>query len=599
MDNQTAVLNLDDFENTQQTLGSGTYGTVYLVKEKKTNIHYAAKVSKLPLSQIQKTFSRELSVLVHLDFPSIMKLKGYNETDFNGSDNPTLITEYCKKGSLQKVIISQRKNSLQKDGYENWNNTKKMINLIGIALGMNYIHDHNFIHRDLKADNVLLDENLYPKICDFGQSKLFEEGADQTMHVGSPYYMAPEATGLLDEDDDEETYSFPVDVYSFGILAYEIYSGEPPIIPGKKTFQVLRNIVKGSRPDIEKVPEHLREFIVNLWNQEAIQRPIFSEVIDKLLHDKERTWLDDVDTDEVEEYLHQFGLSLNPQNSSSDIGIIQSITEQEYPNNANRPKSSVQQLYDSDKIPDNMKDYIRSAESELNSKDYDFDLLYYIGWHFYMGNKSYVKTFPQDFYYALRYFLPAASNSNKDAVYAIALIYSMDSDDKQKEFSVKVANVAADLGSVEALYLLGISYRMGLGCSQNVVMAAVNFKIAADKSNVDCMFLYGQILLEIGQDSIDKNKLKNYINEAEQIIHSMTGKRNYFYVEASYTLETVKNEDAAYFVGTRYIEKAANKGNKEAAKIYEQIKANQKVENHSADYYQDLYKTLTQTVLNS
>ena len=139
MDNQTAVLNLDDFENTQQTLGSGTYGTVYLVKEKKTNIHYAAKVSKLPLSQIQKTFSRELSVLVHLDFPSIMKLKGYNETDFNGSDNPTLITEYCKKGSLQKVIISQRKNSLQKDGYENWNNTKKMINLIGI-LGINCLN---------------------------------------------------------------------------------------------------------------------------------------------------------------------------------------------------------------------------------------------------------------------------------------------------------------------------------------------------------------------------------------------------------------------------------------------------------------------------
>lgn len=594
-------IDLDDFENTQELLGSGSFGTVFLVKEKKTNSDYAAKISKLPYSQIQKTFSRELTVLSNLDYPSVMKFKGFCETDFNGNDNPILITEFCKKGSLQKVIFSQRKGTLEKDGYKDWNNTKKMINLIGIALGMNYIHDHNFIHRDLKADNILLDDNLYPKICDFGQSKLFEESADQTMQVGSPYFMAPEQTGLIDNDDEEDEcgYSYPVDVYSYGIIAYEVYSGELPIIPGKKTFQVLKNIVKGLRPDIQKVPPHLREFIENLWAQEPNDRPTFTEIIDKLLQDRERTWLEDVDENEIEEYLHLFGLSLKPQNTSPDINIVQGITEDKYPKYASKPKSTVQQLLKSDKIPDTMKDYIRSAESNIESKEYNYEILYYIGWHFYMGNKSYVKTFPQDFYYALRYFSPAAANGNKDAVYAISLIYSMDSDPATQEFSIKLANVAVDLGSTEALYMLGICYRSGIGCCPNVIMSAINFKIAADKNNVDCMLLYGQILLEIGQNSINENKLKNAINEAEQIVGCTTGKRNYFYKEASYTLQTVKNADVAYFVGTRYIEKAANKGNKEAAEIFEKLKANKKVERQSEDYYKDLYMTLTKTVLNA
>ena len=125
------------------------------------------------------------------------------------------------------------------------------------------------------------------------------------------------------------------------------------------------------------------------------------------------------------------------------------------------------------------------------------------------------------------------------------------------------------------------------------------FKIEANKKNVECMVHYANILLSIGQETIDRASLEHDISEAEIIVQQMSGKRNYIFVEAQYTLDTVKNKDVAYFVGSRYIEKAADKGNQEAIKSLEKIQANQKVDEHKEDYYKDLYKTLTQTVLNA
>lgn len=92
---------------------------------------------------------------------------------------------------------------------------------IGVARGMNYLHSFQvpIIHRDLKSLNILLDQFLIPKIADFGWTRLLAE--KMTGKVGTFQWMAPEIIS-------DSIYSEKADVYSFGIILWEIASREPP-----------------------------------------------------------------------------------------------------------------------------------------------------------------------------------------------------------------------------------------------------------------------------------------------------------------------------------------------------------------------------------
>ena len=89
---------------------------------------------------------------------------------------------------------------------------------------MRYLHEHQIIHHDLKPQNILIDSEFYPRVCDFGQSRCFSEAFSKSMQllitgkISTPLYMAPE----LYNDDDIQQYGPSVDVYAFAILAYEV-----------------------------------------------------------------------------------------------------------------------------------------------------------------------------------------------------------------------------------------------------------------------------------------------------------------------------------------------------------------------------------------
>lgn len=300
MDFKGVFFELDDFEiDWDKSLGKGNFGVVYLAKrignsnldttDEDLNKLYAAKIlnidSKRGFKAIdQMKLMREATILHLLDHPSIVRFYGVNFQSFSDPSclGPTIITEYLPKGSINDLLFLKRNS---KSPPIKITSTMKLKWLLGISHALLYLHHHGMIHRDLKSDNVLLDEEFNPHVCDFGLSRCFPTilSASITNGIGTPIYMAPE---LFDPDSQIST---KVDVFAFAILTYEIITGTVPYHElSKKTnsFQLGNKISKGYRPKFpNETPESIKEFIEKCWSQNPDDRPTFDEIFSTLSHD--------------------------------------------------------------------------------------------------------------------------------------------------------------------------------------------------------------------------------------------------------------------------------------------------------------------------
>jgi serine/threonine protein kinase len=120
--------------------------------------------------------------------------------------------EYCENGSLYKLLN-------RTDIILNWND--KLILLYEIANAMNFLHQNNIIHRDLKLDNILITKEIKPKITDFGISRILkdENSNSKTKNVGTSFYIAPEVVLT-------NYYTLKCDVFSFSIIMYQVLTGK-------------------------------------------------------------------------------------------------------------------------------------------------------------------------------------------------------------------------------------------------------------------------------------------------------------------------------------------------------------------------------------
>ncbi|EEE67325.1 hypothetical protein OsJ_24575 [Oryza sativa Japonica Group] len=209
----TLQIATDNFSNSNK-LGEGGFGTVYRGK-----LGNGQKVAVKKLSQAQYTreglnqLHNELQLLAELQHKNFVRLLGF----CSHQDEMMLVYEHIKNGSLDIFLFdTSRAKTL------NWEQRYNII--LGIAKGILYLHEDSsirIIHRDLKANNILLDENMNPKIADFGLGRLLGGGHTQTKTatvVGTYGYMAPEYA-LFGK------VSPKIDIFSFGVLVLEIVTG--------------------------------------------------------------------------------------------------------------------------------------------------------------------------------------------------------------------------------------------------------------------------------------------------------------------------------------------------------------------------------------
>jgi len=202
-------VNLADFDYVR-TLGCGSFGRVKFAKYKPDGKFYAVKFMKkqeiIKLKQVDH-INNEKNLMGQLKNPFIVNMMGYTKDD----RFVYIVMETINGGELFTHLRRARKFSDEQSKFYG----------AQTAAAFAYIHSKNIIHRDLKPENLLMCQNGYQKLTDFGFAKVLEPGARTYTLCGTPEYIAPEV--LLNKGHGK-----PVDWWTLGILIYEMIVGQPP-----------------------------------------------------------------------------------------------------------------------------------------------------------------------------------------------------------------------------------------------------------------------------------------------------------------------------------------------------------------------------------
>eukprot|EP01104_Vermistella_antarctica_P012308 TRINITY_DN3540_c0_g1_i2.p1 TRINITY_DN3540_c0_g1~~TRINITY_DN3540_c0_g1_i2.p1 ORF type:complete len:764 (+),score=118.30 TRINITY_DN3540_c0_g1_i2:1890-4181(+) len=249
-------------------VGSGGFGDVYRGSWRGTTV--AVKKMHAWYEELNENaldeFLKEMTIMSVLRHPNVVLFIG---ASLEPPDH-LLLTEYVALGSLRDVLDNQRIRLP-------WPLRVRMMS--DAAKGMLYLHKQNppIIHRDLKSPNLLVTSEFVVKVADFGLAR-DTSNVTMTRAVGTPMWTAPEVL-------TKNTYDEKADVFSFGIVMWEVLTREVPYEEANG-FEILLEVTNGSRPTVPQHYETEHPLFVALmrraWSHEPSDRPSFDVVLEEL-----------------------------------------------------------------------------------------------------------------------------------------------------------------------------------------------------------------------------------------------------------------------------------------------------------------------------
>ena len=244
----------EDLFTIQYPIGHGAFGTVYKAVHNSTNKIYAIKII-----DYSKDNNKDNNNIINYNYNSVQQetslmrivsksdyiVKYYGSYFSRKTNTIWLILEYCSSGSAIDLMLSMDRTFSEVE-------VATMMEMI--LKGLILMHSENLIHRDIKGANILISEEGYAKLGDFGVGAVLSEEKYRISKKGSPYWMSPQVASSV-------KYDFKTDIWSLGITCVELLEGEPPF-SDLKPKNVMEKISKHppSAEEIIDLNEHTSEF---------------------------------------------------------------------------------------------------------------------------------------------------------------------------------------------------------------------------------------------------------------------------------------------------------------------------------------------------
>lgn len=260
-------VNPEDYWDITGELGDGAFGKVYKARHKETSTLAAAKICELRGEDDLEDFVVEIEILSECKHPNVVEL----HEAFFYEGKLWMLIEFCEGGAVDSIMVDLEKPL-----------TEAQIRYLchEILCALDYLHNANIIHRDLKAGNVLLTLDGGVKLADFGVSAKNKHTLQKRdSFIGTPYWMAPEV--VLCETFRDNPYDYKVDIWSLGITLIELAQIEPPNHE-MSPMRVLLKIQKSDPPTLDhpsRWSKEFNDFIAHCLIKDPNNRPTADELL--------------------------------------------------------------------------------------------------------------------------------------------------------------------------------------------------------------------------------------------------------------------------------------------------------------------------------
>lgn len=269
---------MQDYHLLQQ-IGEGSFGRVYKARRKFTGRLVAIKmINKLGQSKDDLlSFRREIDILKKVKHPNIMCMLDMfeSDTDFN-------VVSELARGDLFQIID------------DNQTLPEEVLKTVAAQLtsALAYLHKNKIIHRDMKPQNILITNKGALKLCDFGFARALSSTTLFLNSIkGTPLYMAPELV-------QEQRYDEKIDVWSLGIILYELFYGQPPFFTNS-IYKLIQMIVNDPIQWPGPISENFKSFLLKMLQKDPADRISCEELL-------QHPFIADVKLKDFDDHVYQF-----------------------------------------------------------------------------------------------------------------------------------------------------------------------------------------------------------------------------------------------------------------------------------------------------